>query len=130
MTDQRLTRDHVDEIHRDIICQFYVHIFDYLHLCSLQIIVSCRCHLFISVSDDHRRCTVFFSVNMKIYIILKNIFFKIMKACKRMRGCKFTLAKEQSRLNVRTNSFSLRTLKVWEKSYTPWVHASCVNMLS
>ena len=44
------------------------------------------------------------------------------------RGHDFTMVKEQSRLDVRENSFSQRTISVWNKLSTDCVHASSVNM--
>ena len=44
------------------------------------------------------------------------------------RGHKFTLAKRQSRLEVRKYSFSQRTTNVWDKSSTDCVHSSSVNV--
>ncbi len=46
-----------------------------------------------------------------------NIFFEI-KECKITRGHNFTLVKKQSRLDVRTFSFSQRTINVWNKLST------------
>ena len=52
-----------------------------------------------------------------------NIFFEI-KESKITRGHNFTLAKKQSRLNVRKFSFSQRSINVWNKLSTECVHAS------
>ena len=49
-----------------------------------------------------------------------NIFFKI-KEMKITRGHNFTLVKKQSRLDVRTYSFSQRTIDVWNKLSTDCV---------
>ena len=43
------------------------------------------------------------------------------------RGHNYTLVKKQSRLDVRTYSFSQRTINVWNKLSTDCVHASSVN---
>ena len=43
-------------------------------------------------------------------------------------GHNFTLAKKQSRFDVRKFSFSQRTINVWNKLSTDCVHASSVNM--
>ena len=56
-----------------------------------------------------------------------NIFFKI-KESKITRGHNFTLVKKQSRLDVRTFSFSQRSINVWNKLSTECVHASSVNV--
>ena len=56
-----------------------------------------------------------------------NIFFKI-KQSKITRGHNFTLVKKQSILDVRTFSFSQRTINVWNKLSTECVHASSVNV--
>ena len=55
-----------------------------------------------------------------------NIFFEI-KECKITRGHNFTLVKKQSRLDVRTFSFSQRTINIWNKLSAECVHASSVN---
>ena len=62
---------------------------------------------------------------MKILILI--FFFKI-KQIKITRGPNFTLVKKQSRLDVRTFSFSQRTINVWNKLSTECVHASSVNV--
>ena len=51
--------------------------------------------------------------------ILNIIFF---------RGHNYTLVKKQSRLDVRKYSFSQRTINVWNKLSTDFVHASSINM--
>ena len=56
-----------------------------------------------------------------------NICFRN-KESKRTRGNNFTLAKKQSRLDVRKFSFSQRTINVWNTLSTECVHASSVNM--
>ena len=56
-----------------------------------------------------------------------NIFFEI-KESKITRGYNYTLVKKQSRLDVRKNSFSQRTINVWNNLPTDCVHASSVNM--
>ena len=56
-----------------------------------------------------------------------NIFFEIKKR-KISRGHNFTLAKKQSRLDVRKYSFSQRTINVWNKLSTDCVHATSVNV--
>ena len=56
-----------------------------------------------------------------------NIFFEI-KESKITRGHNYTLVKKQSRLDVRKYSFSQRTINVWNKLSTDYVHASSVNM--
>ena len=63
---------------------------------------------------------------MKILIL---IFFFEIKESKITRGHTYTLAKKQSRLDVRKYSFSQRTINVWNKLSTDCVHASSVNML-
>ncbi len=55
-----------------------------------------------------------------------NIFFEI-KESKITRGHNFTLVKEQSRLDVRTCSFSQRTINVWNTWSTDCVHPSIVQ---
>ena len=62
---------------------------------------------------------------MKILIL---IFFFEIRESKRTRGHNFTLVKKQSRLDVRKFSFSQRTINVWNKLSTEYVHASSVNM--
>ena len=57
-----------------------------------------------------------------------NIFSLEIKQSKITRGHNFTLAKKQSRLDVRKFSFSQRTINVWNKLSTDCVHASSVNM--
>ena len=52
-----------------------------------------------------------------------NIVFKI-KQSKITRGHNFTLVKKQSRLDVRTFSFSQRTINVWNQLSTECVHPS------
>ena len=59
--------------------------------------------------------------------IESNIFFEI-KQRKITRGHNFTLVKKQSRLCNRKFSFSQRTINVWNKLSTEYVHASSVNM--
>ncbi len=56
-----------------------------------------------------------------------NIFLES-KESKITRGHNFTLAKKQSRLDVRKFSFSQRTINVWNKLSSECVHASSVNM--
>ena len=56
-----------------------------------------------------------------------NFFFEI-KESKITREHNFTLVKKQSILDVRTFSFSQRTINVWNKLSAECVHASCVNM--
>ena len=56
-----------------------------------------------------------------------NLFFQI-KESKITRGHNFTLAKKQSRLDVRKFSFSQRTINVWNKLSEESVHDSSVNM--
>ena len=62
---------------------------------------------------------------MKILIL---IFFFEIRQSQITRGHNFTLVKRQSRLDVRTFSFSQRTINVWNKLSTECVHASSVNM--
>ena len=62
---------------------------------------------------------------MKILIL---IFAFEIKESKITRGHNYTLVKKQSRLDVRKYSFSQRTINVWNKLSTDWVHASSVNM--
>ena len=50
------------------------------------------------------------------------------KEMKITRGHNFTLVKKQSRLDVRTYSFSQRTIDVWNKVSTDCIHASSVNV--
>ena len=56
-----------------------------------------------------------------------NICFEIKKS-KITRGHNYTLAKKQSRLDVRKYSLSQRTINVWNKLSTDCVHASSINM--
>ena len=56
-----------------------------------------------------------------------NIFFEI-KQSKITRRHNFTLVKKQSRLDVRKLSFSQRTINVWNKLSTEYVHSNSVNM--
>ena len=56
-----------------------------------------------------------------------NIFFEIKKR-KITRGHNFTLVKKQSRLDIRKNSFSQRTINVWNELSTDCVHATSVNV--
>ena len=59
-----------------------------------------------------------------------NIFLEIKKS-KITRGHNFSLVKKQSRLDVRTYSFSQRTINVWNvwnKLSTDCVHATSVNV--
>ena len=53
-----------------------------------------------------------------------NLFFEI----KITRGHNFTLAKKESRLDVRKFSFSQRTINIWNKLSEECVHASSVTM--
>ena len=46
------------------------------------------------------------------------------------RAHNFTLVMKQSRLDVRTYSFSQRTINVWNKLSTDSVHASSVNVFT
>ena len=62
---------------------------------------------------------------MVMKILILTFFFEI-KESKITRGHNFTLAKKQSRLDVRKFSFSLRTINVWNK-LEEGVHASSVN---
>ena len=62
---------------------------------------------------------------MKILIL---IFFFEIKESKITRGHNYTLAKRQSRLDVRKYSFSQRTINVWNNLPTDCVQASSVNM--
>ena len=64
---------------------------------------------------------------MKILII---IFFFEIKESKITRGNNYKLVKKQSRLDVRNNSFSQRTINVWNNLSTDCVHASSVNMFN
>ena len=64
-------------------------------------------------------------MGMKILIL---IFFFEIKESKITRGHNYTLAKKQSRLDVRKFSFSQRTINVWNNLSTDCVHASSVNM--
>ena len=57
-----------------------------------------------------------------------NIFFEI-KESKITRGHNYTLAKKQSRLDVRKFSFSQRTINIWNNLSTDCVHASSVNIM-
>ena len=61
---------------------------------------------------------------MKILIL--HIFFEI-KERKITREHNFTLVKKQSRWDVRTFSFSQRTINVWNQLSAACVHASSVN---
>ena len=63
---------------------------------------------------------------MKILILI--FFFLEIKQTKITRRHNFTLVKKQSRLDVRKFSFSQRTINVWNKLSTEYVHASSVNM--
>ena len=63
-----------------------------------------------------------------------NIIFEI-KKIKITRGHNYTLVKKQSRLDIRKDAFSQRTINVWNKLklyliliWTDCVHASSVNM--
>ena len=56
-----------------------------------------------------------------------NFFFEI-KESKITRWHNFTLVKKQSRLDVRTFSFSQRTINVWNKLSEECVHARSVNI--
>ena len=49
------------------------------------------------------------------------------KESKITRGHNYTLAKKQSRLDVRKYSISQRTINVWNNLSTDCVHASSVN---
>ena len=62
-------------------------------------------------------------------ISILTFFFEI-KESKITRGYNFTLAKKQSRLDVRKFSFSQRTINVWNKLSEECVHASSVNMFN
>ena len=62
---------------------------------------------------------------MKILIL---IFFFEIKENKITRGHNFTLVKKQSRLDVRKFSFSQRSINVWNKLSSVYVHASSVNV--
>ena len=53
-----------------------------------------------------------------------NIIFFEIKESKITRGHNYTLAKKQSRLDVRKFSFSQRTINVWNNLSTDCVHAS------
>ena len=57
-----------------------------------------------------------------------NIFFLEIMESKITRGHNYTLVKKQSRLDVRTYSFSQRTINIWNNLSTDCVHASSVNM--
>ena len=63
---------------------------------------------------------------MKILILI--FFFSKLRKVKINRGHNYTLVKKQSRLDVRKYSFSQRTINVWNKLSTDYVHASSVNM--
>ena len=56
-----------------------------------------------------------------------NIFLEIMEG-KITRGHNYTLVKKQSRLDVRKYSFYQRTINVWNKLSTDYVHDSSVNV--
>ena len=64
---------------------------------------------------------------MKILILIF-FFFEIRQSKIITRGHNFTLAKKQSRLDVRKFSFSQRTINVWNKLSTECLHAGCVNV--
>ena len=53
-----------------------------------------------------------------------NIFFEI-KEGKITRGHNYTLVKKESRLDVRKDSFSQRTINVWNKLSTDCVQCTC-----
>ncbi len=57
----------------------------------------------------------------------RNIFFSVKKD-RRTRGHELTLAKEQSRLDIRKFSFSQRTVNEWNRLPADCVGASSVNM--
>ena len=58
---------------------------------------------------------------MGMKILILTFFFEI-------KGHNFTLVKKQSRLDVRTFSFSQRTINVWNNLSADCVHASSVNI--
>ena len=60
-------------------------------------------------------------------MVMKYIFFGI-KTGKRTKGHDFTLVKGQSILDVRTYSFSQRTVNEWNKLSTDFVHCSIIKM--
>ena len=62
---------------------------------------------------------------MKILIL---IFFFEIKESKITRGHNYTLVKKKNRLDVRTYSFSQRTINVWNNLSTDCVHASNVSV--
>ena len=62
---------------------------------------------------------------MKILILI--FFFKI-KESKITRWHNYTLVKKQRRLDVRTYTFSQRTINVWNKLSIDCVHATSVHM--
>ena len=62
---------------------------------------------------------------MKILIL---IYFFAIKESKITRAQNYTLVKKQSRWDVRKNSFSQRTINVWNKLSTDCVHAISVKM--
>ncbi len=59
-----------------------------------------------------------------------NIFSLEIKQSKITRGHNFTLAKKQSRLDVRKFSFSQRTINVWNKLSTECVGAYMLVVLT
>ena len=62
------------------------------------------------------------------YENIDSIIIFLFKESEITRGHNFTLAKKESRLDVRKYSFSQRTINVWNKLSTDCVHASSVNM--
>ena len=66
---------------------------------------------------------------MGVKILILTFFFEI-KESKITRGHNFTLVKKQNRLDVRTFSFSQRTINVWNKLSEECVHASSVNIFN
>jgi hypothetical protein len=59
---------------------------------------------------------------------LTEIFFFSVKEERRIRGHGITLAKKQCRLDIRTFSFSQRTINEWNRLSADCVGASSVNM--
>ena len=59
--------------------------------------------------------------------ILTEIFFSV-KEERRTRGHRITLAKKQCRVDIRTFSFSQRTINEWNRLSAECVSSSSVNM--
>ena len=83
-------------------------------------------------TDNTRNAKIKGEIKIEVFKILNgyenidsNICVEI-KESKITRGHDFKLVKKQSRLDVRKFSFSQRTIIVWNKLSTEWVHASSV----